>query len=239
MIESESEELLRAADEALQPNQRTFCAIVAYDGTRYGGWQRQINSLSIQQCVEDAIQAAVNETCRTLASGRTDAGVHAHGQVIRFRTTKWAHEDYKLIAAINRHLPRDIAIQQVREATSTFNPMRDAISKTYRYTIRWSRCPDPFDERVAWFLPRRLDYDVLMESAAYLVGKHDFASFETLGSPRSSTVRTMYRLDGSDNPRGSVNMFTWILKRMVSCITWFGTSRALWSQLLRELYQPE
>ncbi len=187
-----SEEL---GDEPAEVTQRTFAVILAYDGTRYGGWQRQINSMAIQQCLEDAIQQAVKQPCRTLASGRTDAGVHALGQVVRFRTSNWRHSSQKLVPAINRYLPRDIAVQQVREMVTSFNPLRDAISKTYRYKIRYAQSPDPFDERIAWYLPRPINYELLKEAATFLVGKHDFAAFETLGSPRSTSIRTMFRLD--------------------------------------------
>ena len=191
-----------AAPSAQQPSpqQRTFSATLAYDGTRYGGWQRQINSLAIQECLEKALANAFGTPIRTLASGRTDAGVHAFGQVVRFRTTAWRHEAYKLVAAINRHLPRDIAVQQVRETVATFNPMQDSISKTYRYTIRSAKCPDPFDERIAWYIPLRLDFNLIKEAASFMVGKHDFLSFERLGSPRATTVRTMMRLDVHQAP---------------------------------------
>jgi tRNA pseudouridine38-40 synthase len=180
--------------------QRTFSLILAYDGTRYGGWQRQKNSLAIQECLEKALASALGSTTKTVASGRTDSGVHAFGQVVRFRTSNWRHEAYKLVPTINRYMPRDMAVQEVREMVTTFNPIRDATSKSYRYTIRSSKSPDPFDDRVAWYIPRRLDYELLEKSARYLVGTHDFVSFERLGSPRITTVRNMMRLDVHRSP---------------------------------------
>jgi tRNA pseudouridine38-40 synthase len=183
-----------------KPPERTFAMVLAYDGTRYGGWQRQENSLGVQQIVEEALEKALNVRPRTLASGRTDAGVHALGQIVRFRTRRWKHEASKLVPAINRNFPKDIAVQQVDEMVPTFNPMRDSITKVYRYTLRIARCPDPFDERIAWYMPRRLDLDLLKAAATQVVGKHDFVSFQSLGSPRSSTVRTITRLEVTTAP---------------------------------------
>ncbi len=174
---------------------RTFAATVAYDGSNYGGWQRQINSTSVQQVLEEALTKAVRKHSKTVASGRTDAGVHAIGQVVRFRTTCWSHEPHRLIPAINRWLPPDIAVQDVREVVPTFHPIRQSIAKTYRYTLRVAKSPDPFDARTSWYIPRPLDIEKMKEAAAHLVGEHDFISFQSLGSPRTSTIRTIHRFD--------------------------------------------
>ena len=184
---------------------RTFALTVAYDGTGYGGWQRQINASSIQESLEDALAAALGHPCPTLASGRTDAGVHAIGQVVRMRSDRWRHTAEKLIPAINRHLPPQIAVQRARDAAAVFHPIRDAVEKTYRYNIRLSRSPDPFDCRTSWFMPRPIDIDSLRAAASLLEGRHDFSAFESLGSPRVSRVRTMRRVQIRELPgrRGS------------------------------------
>ena len=175
-------------------NFRSFALTVAYDGTNYGGWQRQINNTSIQARLEEAIQSALGVNCKTLASGRTDKGVHAVGQVVRFRTNRWKHESYKLIPAINRWLPPDISVQAIRQVIPIFNPIKYATSKTYRYQIRMSKCPDPFEQATSWYFRRELDLTRMKSAAECLLGKHDFASFQADGSPRSSTIRTIKSL---------------------------------------------
>ncbi len=181
-------------------DRRTFAATVAYDGSQYGGWQRQINSMSVQQRLEEAIELALGVPCKTQASGRTDAGVHAVGQIVRFRTDRWQHEAFKLAAAINRWLPPDIAVQEVRDAVPTFSPPRDAISKTYAYSIRLAKSPDPFDGRTSWYFRRVVDIDKLILASQFLIGEHDFISFQAIGSPRRSTIRTIFRIDVRNEP---------------------------------------
>ena len=179
---------------------RTFALTVAYDGSGYGGWQRQENAVGVQQRLEAAIALALGEECRTLGSGRTDAGVHAFAQIVRLRAASWRAPAEALVPAINRHLPPDIAVQSVREAVVSFHPIRDAVEKTYRYNIRLSKSPDPFEGRTAWYMPRPLRVDAFREAAAVLEGTHDFASFQSLGSPRVCTVRTIRRVEVAEGP---------------------------------------
>ncbi len=177
-----------------QSTSRTFALTIAYDGTRYAGWQNQLNAISIQQRIEEAVVAAFDHRTPVVASGRTDSGVHAQGQVARLVIPKWRHSSEKIIPALNRRLPRDIVVRNAREVRSDFDPVRNAISKRYRYTIRVAPCPDPFFGRFHWYHPRPLDVSEMQWAASYLVGCHDFVAYQTLGSPRKSTVRTVRNL---------------------------------------------
>jgi tRNA pseudouridine38-40 synthase len=182
---------------------RTFALTIAYDGTRYAGWQNQLNAISVQQRIEEAVFAAFEHRTPVVASGRTDSGVHAQGQVARLEIPRWRHASDKLIPAMNRRLPRDIVVRRAREVRSDFDPVRNAISKRYRYTLRVAPCPDPVMRRFHWYHPRQLDVAEMQSAACYLLGCHDFVAFQTLGSPRKSTVRTIKHL--SVEPRETLD----------------------------------
>lgn len=167
---------------------------VAYDGTEYVGWQWQDNGLSIQQCLESAWKAATGEFARMTASGRTDAGVHALAQVCSVQTRSALSTD-TLRRALNAHLPRDIEVLQAEEAPAGFHAIRDALVKTYRYQVQAGRLLDVFARRYRWFVPYSLDLAAMQSAASGLCGRHDFASFQTAGSLRKSTVRTIHRID--------------------------------------------
>ncbi|HMP79271.1 MAG TPA: tRNA pseudouridine(38-40) synthase TruA [Pirellulaceae bacterium] len=166
---------------------------LAYDGAAYVGWQWQENGLSIQQCLETAWRKVTGEYVRVQASGRTDAGVHALGQVCSLRTRN-ALPGPTLVRALNAHLPRDIEILDVAEAPVGFHAIRDAVNKTYRYQVQAGRLLDVFSRRYRWFVPHTLDLASMQLAAASLVGTFDFASFQTVGSTRKCTVRTVSQL---------------------------------------------
>lgn len=174
-----------------QPTKRTFALTIAYDGTRYAGWQNQSNAVSIQQRIEEAVFKAFNLDLAIVASGRTDAGVHALGQVAKLTLPKWNHDPQKIIPALNRRLTLDIVVRQIREVRMDFDPIRNAIAKRYRYTVRVAACPDPMWGPFHWYHPRPLDVAAMQVAAQYLAGCHDFVAFQTLGSPRKTTVRTI------------------------------------------------
>lgn len=174
---------------------RKFAITIAYDGTDYGGWQLQINAITIQQRLIEAIAKATSERTHVQGSGRTDSGVHALGQVGAFVLQNWNHGSDKLILAINRYLPYDIVVRECREVLLAFDPIRDACSKRYRYTIRNAKVGDVMNHRFHWWLPRLLDHSAMREAAQFLVGTHDFKGFETPGSPRITTTRTVYALE--------------------------------------------
>jgi tRNA pseudouridine38-40 synthase len=176
------------------PPMRQFAITVAYDGTNFGGWQIQTNAISVQQCLQEAIEHATSEVVCINGSGRTDSGVHALGQVASFALSGWKAPPERLVPALNRHLPRTIVVRQCREVVLGFDPIRNAKRKRYRYTIRNARVPDPLQYSFQWWYPRRLEVDAMQQATTYLTGTHDFKAFETLGSPRKTSVRTVYDL---------------------------------------------
>lgn len=165
-------------------------AVVAYDGTGYGGFQRQKNAPSIQAELERALEKLTQTPCSVLASGRTDAGVHAEGQVIAFDTV-WRHGLPDLHRAMNAVLPAQIAVKQMEVATPAFHPRYDALRRVYRYTIYRGVVRDPFAARYSLHVERTLNLEAMQAAASMLVGRHDFAAF---GSPPvgENTVREVY-----------------------------------------------
>ncbi|XZE43756.1 tRNA pseudouridine(38-40) synthase TruA [Pirellulaceae bacterium SH467] len=173
---------------------RWFALTVAYDGTKYGGWQIQSNAPSIQQQLIIAIEKATGEKVHVQGSGRTDAGVHATGQVASIRLQGWNAPSERLVPAINRYLPRSIVVRSVQEVVEGFDAIRNATSKRYRYSIWNARVWDPLHRRVHWWVTRPLDVDAMRRAAEFLLGTHDFKAYETLGSPRKSSIRSIYDL---------------------------------------------
>ena len=165
-------------------------AVVAYDGTGYGGFQRQKNVLTIQEELERALEKLTQTPCFVLASGRTDAGVHAEGQVIAFDTA-WRHTLPDLQRAMNALLPQQIAVMQMEVAAPTFHPRYDALRRAYRYTIYRGVVRSPFAARYSLHIDRILNLKAMQSAASMLVGKYDFAAF---GSPPvgKNSVREVY-----------------------------------------------
>lgn len=170
----------------------TFKLILAYDGTAYAGWQVQApGRLAVQEVVERAIEAVTGQRVRVMASGRTDAGVHALGQVISFRSA-CRLEPCVLVRALNAHLPADIAVRDAQIAPDHFHATQSATRKRYRYAIHNHPIRDVFRRHTSWHYPRPLDVRAMHEAAQLLRGTHDFRSFQTSGSERQSTVRTVF-----------------------------------------------
>lgn len=169
---------------------QTFQLTLSYDGTAYGGWQVQPNARTIQAELETALATIVGAPVRAVASGRTDAGVHALGQVVSFECDTRLDPE-TLGRALNANLPRDIGVLDVRVAPPGFHALRDAVRKRYRYVIQDGTTRDVFARGYAWQFPHRLDVAAMQQAAGHLLGTHDFASFETSGSPRVTTVRTV------------------------------------------------
>ncbi|HTU25374.1 MAG TPA: tRNA pseudouridine(38-40) synthase TruA [Pirellulales bacterium] len=178
---------------------RTIKLTLAYDGTAYAGWQAQPDRRTLQQTLEDVIERITGERLRVAASGRTDAGVHALGQVVSFDTESQLSADV-LLRALNAELPRDMAVAAVCDAAAGFHARRDARSKRYRYVVRDGRQPNVFERNYAWQIYERLDDERMARAARALVGTHDFTSFETQGSPRATSVRTVYALEVARDP---------------------------------------
>lgn len=184
------------AEVISDPNERVFKLIVAYDGTNYCGWQRQPVQPTIQKQLEKALGAVLGQPRWPVrASSRTDTGVHAIGQVVAFRTALWRAAAERLTPALNTELPDDIVIRRSSEAPRNFNPLANCTGKRYRYRIYASRVADPLDGRFHWWIKRRLNIDAMRAAAELLLGEHDFASFETNGSPRQNTTRNVRAID--------------------------------------------
>ena len=172
---------------------------VAYDGTDYVGWQVQPNGPTVQQVLERTVAKVTQSETRVVASGRTDSGVHARGQVVSLATDNSLPVE-TLLAAINANLPLDVRVHDVCEAPNGFHAIRDATGKRYRYDIYDGPVADVFTRRYSWFQPRRLDEAAMRRASAALVGTHDFSSFEAAGSPRAGSVRTVFDLSVQRDP---------------------------------------
>jgi tRNA pseudouridine38-40 synthase len=172
---------------------RTLKLTLAYDGTDFAGWQFQPKQRTLQDTLEQTLEKITGQFSRVFASGRTDAGVHALGQVVSFETESTLSAEI-LQRALNAELPHDMAAVKVEEASFGFNARREAKRKRYRYQICDDRVRDVFRRRYAWQLFNRLDVPAMQRAAEALVGEHDFASFETAGSQRETTERTVYQL---------------------------------------------
>ncbi len=173
---------------------------IAYDGTNYCGWQIQSNGISIQQRLEEGWRKVTGETIRITASGRTDGGVHAEAQVCSLATNSpLSRRD--LFRALNAETPFDMSVLTVEEAALGFHAIRDAIEKTYRYQIQFGKLLDPLRRHYWWHVPADLDVTAMREAAQCLLGTHDFASFQSAGAERVSTIRTVTTLSIVDDYR--------------------------------------
>ncbi len=167
---------------------------IAYDGTAYAGWQRQKNALSVQEALENAIQAALGEGVRVTASGRTDAGVHAAGQICHFDSDKITVPPERLPDCLNRFLPSDISLLDGWVVEENFDSNRSAKRKTYCYSLYVSAREMPLKERYAVRIDNAPSLAVLQETAKLLEGEHDYKAFCASGSSVKTTVRTVYEV---------------------------------------------
>ena len=168
--------------------------IIAYDGTNYHGFAKQINAVTIQEILEKAIENLTGQKVHVMASGRTDAGVHAMAQccVVDVETSI---PEGQFARALNARLPHDIVIKESCEVRADFHPRYMAKKKTYRYQIFTGATRDPFIDKYVYFYPRKLDILRMQEAAKYIEGTHDFKCFCASGSAVKDTVRTVYSLE--------------------------------------------
>jgi len=168
--------------------------LLSYDGTNYVGWQVQPTGLSIQECLEKALKLLVKERVRITGSGRTDSGVHAKGQVAHFETR--APVDIEgLKKSLNGVLPVDIRIKELCEAPTSFHARFSATRKIYHYHFWFGQTIDPFYRLYRAHLKEGLNLPMLKEATRQFIGTRDFASYANVGTPVSSTVRTIHRLE--------------------------------------------
>jgi len=172
-----------------------FRLTIEYDGGPFVGWQRQDNGLSIQQVLEEAVTATVQETTMVYGAGRTDAGVHALGQVAHVDIEKTI-EPARLMAALNFHMkPNPVAVTACEIAADEFHARFSATGRAYLYRIVNRRAPLVIDRGHAWHLGSELDAGAMHEAAQRLLGKHDFTSFRASLCQAQSPVKTLDRLD--------------------------------------------
>lgn len=173
---------------------RTLKITLAYDGTAYAGWQAQPGLSTVQGTLEAAIEKITGRAVRVVASGRTDAGVHALGQVVSLRTGSDLPAEV-LRRALGAELPRDIAVLEVAEAPDDFHALRNAKRKRYRYLIHDGPVRDVFRRQYCWHYGHGwLDAEAMGRAAEALLGTHDFRSFQSSGAERESSVRTVFDL---------------------------------------------
>ncbi|CAN5693198.1 tRNA pseudouridine(38-40) synthase TruA [soil metagenome] len=203
--------------------QRTLKLTIQYDGTEYVGWQRQANGVSVQGLLEEALGPIEGEHVNLFGAGRTDAGVHALGQIASCRLTV-SMEPQRLARALNAVLPPDIRVVDAQDVPGDFHARFSATGKVYEYRIINDQAVSPFLRRFVWQVIPPLDLDAMREASALLIGRHDFAAFQAVRAAVRSSERTIRRLDwiegrGTDVPWVMQIEGDGFLRHMVRTIT--------------------
>ena len=172
----------------------TFKATIEYDGTAYAGWQRQPNQPTIQEAVETALQRITQTGISAIAAGRTDAGVHALGQVVSFKSEKPLAPD-EWLRALNATLPEDISVRSVERAADDFHARYSAVRKLYTYRIIYRPSRSALERTRAWHVYGKLDLNAMREAAGCLVGKYDFSSFQGHPTDVENPICDLQRLE--------------------------------------------
>jgi tRNA pseudouridine38-40 synthase len=163
---------------------------IDYEGTAYRGWQLQPGGATVQEVIELALRTALREPVRARAAGRTDAGVHACGQVVAVRVTREPADLGRLLKSLNALTPPDVAVREIAVVDDAFDPRRHARSRVYEYHLLNRVAPSPFYRRYAWHVPDALDVAAMDAAARQLCGEHDFAAFRAADAePVRSTIR--------------------------------------------------
>jgi tRNA pseudouridine38-40 synthase len=180
---------------------RTIKLTLQYDGTDYVGWQRQAEGTSIQGLLEDALKPIEGSPVTVHGAGRTDAGVHAVGQVASVRLTATL-DTTTLARALNAVLPLDLRVARVEEVADDFHARFSATGKIYQYRIVNGPFASPFVRRYVWHLIPKIDLAAVREASSFLVGTHDFAAFQGTGTSVPSTERTVRRIEWTEHADG-------------------------------------
>lgn len=168
--------------------------VIAYDGSRYNGWQKQGNTKdTIQGKLEKVLEKLEGREVEVIGAGRTDAGVHALGQVVNVKLESKINEEM-LLQYLNQYLPEDIAVLSVKEVPMRFHSRLNATEKTYLYRIYRSEIPNPFIRKYTVTITEELDIEKMRMAAEFLIGEHDFKSFCSLKKSKKSTIRTLYSI---------------------------------------------
>lgn len=171
---------------------RNIKLTIEYDGKDFNGWQKQPNKLNIQGEIERAIYNITKEEVDLIGSGRTDAGVHALGQVANFKTNSQISIE-KLPLAINSQLKNSIVIKEAEEVNERFHSRYNAKRKTYRYIINNSKCGTAIYRNLEYSYPFKLDAEKMKQASKYFEGEHDFKAFKSSGTSSKNSVRTIYK----------------------------------------------
>ncbi|MBN22423.1 MAG: tRNA pseudouridine(38-40) synthase TruA [Bdellovibrionaceae bacterium] len=174
-----------------------FAALLAYNGTDYCGWQKQKGSAalgrpSLQQTIEEVLSQITQEEVRVIGSGRTDAGVHAYGQVMHFVIQNKTWDPFVLWKGLNSLLPRAIRIHQVQEVEVGFHAQKSAIKKTYFYRILQGPTFLPEMDAFGWWIKKDLDWKAMSEALKKIEGQHDFEALQASGANPGPTIRTLF-----------------------------------------------
>lgn len=207
-----------------------FRVQLAYDGTDFSGSQYQVELRTVQGELEEALAKLGWDGNRVLFAGRTDAGVHAEGQVAAF-DLQWGHTEEELLRALNAVLPPDIAAAWIQRTRDDFQPRYEALSREYHYRILSSPVRDPLQERYCWRVWPKLDLRLMNRESRVLLGSHDFAALGTPHKPGGSTVREIERARWHQQGNGLVfeivgNAFLYhMVRRIVMALVKIGEGR--------------
>jgi len=216
---------------------RQIKLVIEYDGTTLCGWQRQPNGPTVQQHIEEALAKILTHDVRITGASRTDAGVHARGQVASFQTER-PIELHGIRRGLNSLLPEMIAIRDVSEVALDFHPRFSATGKHYRYSIYRGADRSPRWRERAWHHPLPLDLGLMRSAASTLVGEHDFAAFRSVGCAAKTTVRKIEGIDVTEGPddlllidvRGNAFLRN-MVRILVGTLTEVGRGYREWTQV--------
>ncbi|MBI3540638.1 MAG: tRNA pseudouridine synthase A, partial [Deltaproteobacteria bacterium] len=172
---------------------RNYKIIIEYDGTHFSGWQTQPGKRTVQETIQQVLGQITRQKVHVTGASRTDAGVHALGQVANVRLPH-AMEPYKLLGALNGLLPDDVSVQSVQEVPASFHAIRNAKKKTYCYLIWNSKIPSPFLKNRAWQVREPLNAVAMKKAVSFLKGRHDFSAFRGAQSETKTSVREIFEL---------------------------------------------
>jgi tRNA pseudouridine38-40 synthase len=223
----------------------TYKAIIAYDGTGFEGFQRLgPHRRTVQGAFEDSLRAIGWRGTSILAAGRTDAGVHARGQVLTFELD-WRHEIGSLLLALNAHLPPDVGVREVEAVVAGFHPRFSALWRRYRYRVLPSPMRDPLAERFAWRVWPAPDLERMQQAAGRLVGEHDFGAFGAAPIPGGHTRREMrlahWELEGQAQAfeiEGNAFLHH-MVRRLIALMVQIGQGREQVTRMTELLDRPE
>ena len=211
--------------------------ILEYDGTAYHGWQRQINGLSIQQILEEKIAVMTGEAVKVIGSGRTDAGVHALGQVAHFKTASTI-PDINFLRGINSLIPNDIVVKDLQEVDPSFHARYDVKSKIYLYQIVNGSVRPVLNRQYAWFVPGLLNLERIHEAARTFEGTHDFSSFCSTHSDALDHIRTVMDIRIEAESHGLIKIvmeangfLRYMVRGIVGTLVEVGKGKRLLSEL--------